>query len=70
MYMYINIAFVEENLEYIKGAPFRAFKKFWLSTHGLFEELDKHASVDGSQDCPNYGACKESIVHVLFKYTS
>ena len=60
----------EEYLEYIKGVPSRLFLKFRSSTHGLFEELGRHDKGDGSQECPNYGACKESVQHVVFECAS
>ena len=43
------------------------FLKFCSSTHGLFEELGRHAKGCGSQECPNRGACEESVEQVLFK---
>ena len=46
------------------------FLKFCLGTHGLFEELDRHHKGGGSQECPNCGACNESVVHVLFECAS
>ena len=36
----------------------------------MFEELSRHASMGGSQECPNCYACKESIEHVLFECAS
>ena len=60
----------EEYLKYVKGAPSRSFLKFRLGTHGLFEVLGRHAGGDGSQECRNCGACKESVEHVLFECTS
>ena len=60
----------EDYLEYVKGAPSRLFFKFRSGTHGLFEELGRHASRGGSQECPNCGACKESVEHVLFECKS
>ena len=58
----------EEDLEFVKGAPFRLFYKFHSGTHVLFEELGKHANKGGLHECPNCGACKESVEHVLFGY--
>ena len=46
------------------------FLKFRSGTHGLFEELSRHDKGGGSQECPNFGACKESVEHVLFKCAS
>ena len=60
----------EEYLEYIKGAASRLFFKFRSGTHGLFEELGRHVGRGGSQECPNCGACKESVEHVLFECPS
>ena len=57
----------EDYLEYVKGEPSRLFFKFRPGTHGLFEELGRHASRGGSQEWPNCGACKESVKHVLFE---
>ena len=61
---------LEEYLRYVKGPPSRLFFKFRSGTHGLFEELGRHAKRDGSQECPNCGACKESVEHVLFECAS
>ena len=47
--------------------PSRLFLKFKLGTHGVFEELGRHANRRGSQECPNCEACKESVEHVLFE---
>ena len=60
----------EEYLKYVQGPPSRLFFKFRSGTHGLFEELGRHAKRDGSQECPNCGACKESVEHVLFECAS
>ena len=58
-----------EYLEYVKGVASRLFLKFPSGTHGLLEELGRHDSRHdkggGSQECPNYGACKELVEHVL-----
>ena len=48
-----------------EGAPSRLFFLFHLGTHGLFEELGRHAMGYGSQAHPNCEACKESAEHVL-----
>ena len=60
----------KDYLEYVKGAPSRLFFKFRSGTHGLFEELGRHVNRGGSQECPNCGACKESVEHVLFECTA
>ena len=60
----------EECLEYVKGVLSRWFINFSSGTHGLFEELGQHDKKDGSQECPNCGACKESVEHVPFECTS
>ena len=60
----------EEYLKYVKGHPYRLFLKFRSGTHGLFEELGRHAKMGGSQECPNCGACKESVEHAVFKCAS
>ena len=61
---------LEEYLNYLKGAPARLFFKFRSGTHGLFEELGRHAKKGRSQECPNCGAGKESVEHVLFECAS
>ena len=58
------------SLKYVKGPPSRLFLKLCLGTHGLFEELGRHAKRGGSQECPNCGACKESVQHVFFECAS
>ena len=60
----------EEYLKHVKGPPSRLLFKFRSGTHGLFEELGRHAKEGGSQECPNCGACKESVEHVLFECAS
>ena len=55
----------EEYSEYVKVPPSRVFLKFCSGTHGLFEELGRHADRGGLQECSNCGACKESVEHVL-----
>ena len=47
----------EEYFEYINRAPFRLFFRFHSGTHGLFEVLGRDTKRDGSQECPNCGAC-------------
>ena len=60
----------EEYLKRVKGPPSRLPFKFRSGTHGLFEELGRHAKGGGSQECPNFGACKEFVEHVLFECAS
>ena len=60
----------EEYLTHVKGAPSRLFFKFRSGTHGLFEELGRHARGGGSQECPNCEVSKESVEHVLFECAS
>ena len=60
----------EEYLEYVKRPPSRLILSFVSGTHGLFAELGRHAKGGGSQECPNCGACKESVEFVLFKCAS
>ena len=50
-----------------KGPTYRFCLKFCSGTQGLFEELGRHAKAVGSQECPNCGACKESVEHVCFE---
>ena len=64
-----EIGFVQY-LEYVKGAPSRLVFKFCSGTHGLFEELGRHANGGGPRECPNCGACKESVEHALFECAS
>ena len=60
----------EEYLKYVKGPSSRLLFSFHSGTHGLFEKLRRHANRGGSQECPNCGACKESVEHVHFKCAS
>ena len=60
----------EEYSKHVKGPSSRLLFKFRSGTHGLFEELGRHAKEGGSQECPNCGACKESVEHVLFECAS
>ena len=46
------------------------FFKFRSGTHELFRELGWHVARDGSQECPDSGASKESVEHVLFECAS
>ena len=57
----------EVYLECVKGASSKLFLKFRSGTDGLFEEFGRHDKVGVSQECPNCGACKESIEYVLFE---
>ena len=58
-------------LDCVRGeALSRLLFKFHLDTNRLFEELGRHASSGGSQECPNCGACKESTERVLFECAS
>ena len=41
-----------------------------LATHRLFEELGRRVVRDGSQECPNCGAIKALVEHVLFECAS
>ena len=36
----------------------------------LFEELGRRDKMSGSHECPNCGACKESVQHVHFECAS
>ena len=56
----------EEYLQYVKGERSGLFFKFLLGTHWLFKALGRRANRGGSQECPNCGAYKESVEHVLF----
>ena len=60
----------EEYLKHVKGPSSRLLLKFCSSTHGIFEELSRHAKRSGSQECPNCGACKELVEHILFECAS
>ena len=57
----------EEHLKHVKGPSSRLLFEFCPGTHGLFEELGRHAMGGGSQECRNCEACKESVEHVLFE---
>ena len=48
-------------MKHVKGPPSRLLFKFCSGTHGLLEEMDRHAKGGACQDCPNCGACKESF---------
>ena len=50
----------------VKGLHSRVFFKFRSCTHGVFEELGRHAKRGGSHECPDCGACEESVEPVLF----
>ena len=60
----------EEYLKHIKGPSSGLFLKFRSGTHGLYEELGRHAKGGGSQECPTYGACKESVERLLLECAS
>ena len=60
----------EEYFEYTNGAPSRLIFKFFSGTHGLSEELGRHTKRGVSQECPNCGACKESVEGVPFECAS
>ena len=53
-------------MKHVNGPSSRLLFRFHSATHGIFEELGRHAKGDGSQECPNCGSCKESAKHVLF----
>ena len=60
----------EEYLEYSKEALTGFLFKFCLDTHGLFEELDRHAKRGRSQEYPHCGACKQPVQHVFLECAS
>ena len=70
VHVYSGVILCYEYLEYVTGAPSGMFLNFRLGTHGLFEELGRHAKGDRSQECPDCGAYKESVEHVLFQCAS
>ena len=51
----------------VKGHSSWLFFEFLSSAHGLHEELGRHAKKGVFQECPDCGACKESVEHVLFE---
>ena len=57
-------------LKRVKGPSSGLFFKFCSGTYGRFEELGRHAKRGGSQQCPNCGACNESVEHFLFDCAS
>ena len=59
----------EEYLLYVNGAHSVLILNFCLGTHWLFKELGRHVKRGGSQ-CPNCGACKESVECVVFECAS
>ena len=59
-----------EEYLHVKGADARLFFTFYSGTHGLFEELSRQVGRDGSQECPNRGAIKEPVEHVLLECAS
>ena len=60
----------EEYLKYVKEPLLDCFLKVPFGYHWLFEEWGRHAKRGGSQECPNCGAWKESVEHVLFQCAS
>ena len=60
----------DEHLKHVKGFSSWLLFKFRSGTHGLFEDLGRHAKGSGSQECPTCGACRESVEHVLFECAS
>ena len=46
------------------------FQSFARVLMDLFEELGRDAKEGGSLECPNCGACKELVEHVLFECAS
>ena len=56
----------EDYLEYVKEAPSRLFFKFCSGTHRLFEELDRHARREGSQECPIVSGLVRSLLSMFF----
>ena len=59
-----------EYLKRVKGPSSKLLFEFHSGTHGLYEELGRYAKGGGSQECPNCGACKESVEQVLFECAS
>ena len=58
-------------LEYVKEASTRLIFKFNLGTHGLFEELGRHAKGrGGSEECPNYRTLRIQVEYVVLKCAS
>ena len=57
------------SIKNVKG-PLLDFLKFHSGTHLLFKKLGRHGNRGGSQECPNCGACRESVKHVLFESAS
>ena len=55
----------EEHLEFVKVTPSRLVR-FHSGSYRLFEELSRHVSKGWLQECPNCGACKVLVEHVLF----
>ena len=60
----------EEYLEYVKGTYAMLFFKPCFDTHDLLEELCRQGNRGKSQECPNGGALKELVEHVLFECVS
>ena len=54
----------DKYLQYVKKPLLYCFFTF---AHALLRiELGRHDKRGGSQDCPNCGACRESVDHVIF----
>ena len=60
----------EEYLKRVKGPFLGCFLSFVQVPMDFFKELGRHAKRSGSQECPNIGACMESVEHVLFECAS
>ena len=59
-----------EYWKHVKGHSSMLFFKFRSGARGLFEELDRHTKEGGFPECPDCGACKVFVEHVLFDCTS
>ena len=60
----------EKYLEYVKGTLLDCFNILFGYPWAV-EELHRHANNRGGpQECPNCGACKELVEHVLVEYAS
>ena len=55
----------EEYLRYVKGPPSRLFFKFCSGTHGLFEELGRHAKRGGLRNVLIVGLVR-SLLSMFF----
>ena len=56
--------------KYLYRGHFLDNLKFHSGTHGLFEELGRHAKGGGSLECANCGACKELVERTCFECAS